>query len=269
MMDNKFNFFVGLDIDDDIYKAAQEASDDKRYDNMTIYGMASDSSQDSDGEYMEPDGFDIKEFLKSGLLNLEHFTSRKGDPLYWIGEPVEGEIKDNKFFVKGKLWKHHPLARNLWDTLLIMKASNSTRTAGFSIEGKALQRHPMNKKRVTKAKLSHLAVTFSPKNKNSWADIIKGEQEEDFVKSEVEELQPSKYIFEFEKGCKTYGVTKSFEIEEKEDEEEKADTESTASLRKESIDKKTKVLMKAIIKEKLLSGKISLEKANKLVKKFL
>src|SRR5664279_1487264 len=104
-MRNEFNFFVEADIPDDIYKAATEAKGNKRYDNMIIEGLASDSSRDSEGETMEPNGFEIDEFLKSGLVNLEHLTSRKGDPDFWIGEPISGYVKDNKFFVKAKLWK--------------------------------------------------------------------------------------------------------------------------------------------------------------------
>ena len=265
-MNNNFNFFVDLDIPDDIYKAAKNAKGDDRYDNMIIEGLASDSSQDSEGEIMEPNGFDIKDFLSRGLINLEHFTTRKGDPAYWIGEPIDGYIKDNKFFVKAKLWKTRDYARNFWDTCIVMKESGSTRKPGFSIEGKALERHPLNKKRVTKAKINHLAVTMTPVCKNSYFDIVKGEQKEDFVKSEVENPKATNFIFEFEKSGKKYVVTKDFKVEEKkEDEEEKSVTTETAKpLRRESLDKDVKNL----ITKSLRSGKISPEKAYKLIKSF-
>ena len=265
-MAEKFNFFVGIDIDDDIYKASKEAKDDDRYKNMIVGGLGSDDSKDSDEEFMEPDGFDIEDFLSDGLINLEHLPSRKGDPKYWIGEPIEGKIEKNKFFVKGKLWEKHPLARNFWDTLLIMKESGSSRKPGFSIEGKALQRDPINKKRVTKAKISHIALTFSPKNKNSWADIVKGEQQEDFIPVVTEEIEKSKYIHEYEKNGKRIGITKGFKFEEiKDEEEEKAvDTADTSMLRRESVDKK----VKNIIRKSLRNGKISPLKAYKIMKKF-
>jgi len=261
-MSNEFNFFVDVDIPDDIYKAAKSAKGDDKYDNMIIEGLASDESKDSDGEIMEPNGFQIDDFLKSGLINLEHFTTRKGDPAYWIGEPLDGNVKNNKFFVKAKLWKASQLARNFWDTCLIMKASGSTRKPGFSIEGKALERHPLNKKRVTKAKINHLAVTMTPVCKNSYFDIVKGEQKEDFVKPEVESPKAT-YMFEFSKGGKNYGVTKDFKVEEKE--EEKAVTiESAKPLRREELDGK----VKNIIAKSLRSGKISPEKAYNLIKSF-
>jgi hypothetical protein len=268
MTNNKFNFFVDADIPDDIYKASKDAKSEDRYKNMLIYGLASDSSEDSEGEFMEPSGFEIDDFLSKGLINLEHFTSRKGDPQFWIGEPVEGKVKNNEFFVKAKLWEKHPLARNFWDTLLIMKASGSTRKAGFSIEGKALARDPMNKKRVTKARISHLAATLSPINKNSWADIVKGEQKEDFIEPEIDSSENPKYIYEFEKAGKCYGVKKNFEIEEKEDEEDEEEkaitTSNTELLRKESIDKKTK----NIVRKALRTGKISPKNAYKFIKSF-
>ena len=248
MIRNSFNFFVGVDIDEDIYKASKEAIGDKRYKNMVIYGLASDSSEDSEGEFMDPSGFIIDDFLKSGYLNLEHYTTRKGDPQYWIGEPVEGHVKNNEFFVKGKLWEHHPLARNFWDTMLIMKASGSKRKPGFSIEGKALERHPLNKKRVTKAKINHCAVTMTPVNKNSFFDIVKGEQKQDFITPQLK--VDSKYIYEFEDGGKVYGITKSFEIEEK-----AVDTTSSAALRRESLDPNVKHILEKALRSKLISPK--------------
>jgi hypothetical protein len=263
-MKNAFNFFVEADIPDDIYKAATEAKGNKRYDNMIIEGLASDSSKDSEGETMEPNGFEIDEFLKSGLVNLEHLTSRKGDPDFWIGEPISGYVKDNKFFVKAKLWKAKPYARNLWDTCIAMKESGSTRRPGFSIEGKALERHPMNKMRVTKARINNLAVTFTPVCKNSYFDIVKGEQKEDFVKDKQVDNSKSKYLFEFEKGGKNYGVTKDFKVEERVDEEKAVTSESSNTLRREELDPRVKNLLV----KSLRSKKITPQRALFLIKSF-
>ena len=269
MTNNKFNFFVGVDIDDDIYKSASKSEGEDRYANMQLWGLASDNSEDGEGQTLEPSGYDITDFLKSGLVNLEHLPSRKGDPQFWVGEPVDAKIEKNKFFVKAKLWKDRELARNFWDTILIMKSSGSTRKAGFSIEGKALSKDPMNKNRITKAKINHIALTFSPVNKNSWLDIVKGEQKEDFIEPEIDSSEDPKYIYEFEKAGKCYGVKKNFEIEEKEedeeDEEEKAvTTTNSAPLRSESVDGATK----KIIKKGLRLGKISPKKAYKFIKSF-
>ena len=243
---DNFNFFVGVDIDEDIYKSAYQSDDDKRYDKMEIWGLASDNSKDVEGQILEPSGYEIDDFLKSGLINLEHYTSRKGSSKYWIGEPIDAKIKGNEFYVKAKLWKAHPEARNFWDTLLIMKSSGSTRKAGFSIEGTSKEKDPTNKNRITKAKINHCAVTLSPVNKNSWLDIVKGQQKEDFIQPEVN--INSKYAYEFEKGNKKYGVTKDFRIEE-------------------ILDEK-KMAISNIIKS-MNNNIISFDVAKKMIKKFL
>ena len=271
-MNNDFNFFVSCNISDDLFKSSYEAVGEDRYKNMYIEGLASDMSVDADNQVLEPQGFDFEDFKKSGMVNLEHFTTRKGDPAYWIGDVVDAYVKDDQFFVKSKLWEKRQLARNLWDTLLEMKASGSTRRAGYSIEGKTLLKDPKDKNRIKEAKMSHIAITFSPKNKNSWADIVKGGQSEDFIKSEIETIGDSKYVYTFMKGEKMYGVTKSFEIEEKEDEEleEKSDTtDSTSCLKKESLDKKIKKQIKAesLIKS-LANEKINIKQAIFIAKSF-
>ena len=139
-----------------------------------------------------------------------------------------------------------------------MRENGSKKKLGWSIEGKALERDKFNSKKITKAQIHHCALTFMPKNYNTFADIVKGEQKEDFVKSEVENPKATNYMFEFEKSGKKYVVTKDFKVEEKkEDEEEKAvTTESAKPLRRESLDKE----VKNIIAKSLLSGRISPEK---------
>jgi len=169
-----FNFFLPINVKD--FEKASKEVDGKRYDSMTIEGIASDASEDSDEEILEPKGFILDRFLKLGVLNYDH--KLKDDPKFLIGEPLEAEIKDNKFYVKAKLYKESETARNLYDTMIMLKKSGSTRKLGFSIEGKALTRHPQNSKRITSALITGLAATFAPKNINSFADIVKGEYSE-------------------------------------------------------------------------------------------
>lgn len=185
--DNRFNFWVPVNI----MKA--RASDtgneiDDRYDNMVFEGMASDDSEDDEGESMNPNGFVLDRFLKTGLLNLDHLPSRarENKSRFWIGEPMEAWVKDNKFYVKGKLWKKSPEARAFWDKCLQMAESGSTRKPGMSIEGKVLERDPKNPRRVTKALITNVAMTFQPVNTNSFVDIVKGRQSRDFIDYEFE-----------------------------------------------------------------------------------
>lgn len=184
-MADKFNFFLGFDIIKSKGENFEELGDSK-YDNMLFEGVASDDSVDDEGESMNPEGFDIKRFLKSGLFNLDHLTSRSptNKSRFWIGEPLDAWVKDNKLFVKGKLWKHSPEARAFWDKCVQMQKSGSTRKGGMSIEGKVLERDKNNPKKILKALITNIALTFEPVNTNSWVSLLKGKQGKDYIEYE-------------------------------------------------------------------------------------
>ena len=179
---NDFNFWLPLDLE----KSKAEdypRGDERRYENMVFEGIASDDSKDYQGESMEPNGFMIDYFLKHGLFNLDHLTVRAKElkSRFWIGEPLDVKIINNKFWVKGKLWKESPEARAFWDKCIEMKNSGSTRRPGMSIEGKALARDPKNEKHITKAIINNIALTMTPVNFNSYVDLVKGVQVQDFI----------------------------------------------------------------------------------------
>lgn len=232
---NEFNFFIGADIDEETFEKATKGSKSDKYNNMVLYGLASDNTEDQQGEILEPAGYQIDDFLKSGYINLEHYTVRKGSPEYWIGEPLEANVKGNEFYIKSKLWKDHPLARNFWDTMLIMKSSGSTRRPGYSIEGKAMEKDPENKKRITKAKIINCALTFNPVQANSWVDIAKGQQIQDYIKPDYSTINGGKtYILQFEKDGNIITVNKDYSVDIK----PKATTvESMKPIIKEELDK--------------------------------
>lgn len=180
MNKDRFNFFLETSA---IEKSQYPKGDDRRYENMILEGLASDDSEDQDGESMNPNGFEIDHFLKYGLVNLDHLTTRapKDKSRFWVGEPLEGYIKDNKFYVKVKLWKKSPEARAFYDKAIEMEESRSSRKPGFSIEGSSIEKDKLNPKKIKKARITNLAVTFNPVNANSYADIVKGKQREDFI----------------------------------------------------------------------------------------
>lgn len=186
MIENKFNFWIPIDIEK--ARSNKEKEDDSRYDNMVFEGVASDDSEDDEGESMNPSGFVLDRFLKSGLLNLDHLTSRakENKSRFWIGEPIDAYVKDNKFFVKGKLWKKSPEARAFWDKCIQMSESGSSRKPGMSIEGKVIERDKVNPRKVNKALITNVALTFQPVNTNSFFDIVKGRQSKDFIDYEFE-----------------------------------------------------------------------------------
>ena len=264
VMQDKFNFFVeSEDNNDELLKAPSKTRETGRYDNMILSGRATTNIKDRQGETLEPSGFDISDFLKSGMVNLEHFTTRKGSSKFWIGSPIEAKIEGDEFFVKAKLWKGQQEAEDLWDTLLVMQANNVDRKLGWSIEGSKKAVDPNNKKRITKAKINHIAVTFSPVGYNTFADIVKGTATNDFIDLAFneEETKGGTYILQFEKDGKLITVNKDFSINIT---EKSMDTESMKPLTREDIKKKTinnvnwDIIMKAIRKGEINKDSIPL-----------
>ena len=237
------------------------------YKNMIVWGQASTNDEDLDGETLEPNGYDLSSFLSKGLINYEHLAKNRS-PLYYIGEPIDAKIKDNKFFIKAKLWEKSKMARDLWDTLHIMKASGSNRGIGWSIEGTPLEKDKNNEKRITKARITHTALTFMPKNANTWAEIVKGEQKEDYIEPNVED--DSDVLYKFKKGDKEYIIKSDLSTIEKACSTggELTGTDlvgketSGASLKEEDLDDKLKVLVEE--PEKVIKV---LKKVKKLSKK--
>jgi hypothetical protein len=264
-MNDKFNFFVPLD--DAVIEKAAKAPIESRYKNMVLEGRASDGSKDIDDEILEPSGYVVDYFLKAGYANYEHLA--KKSPKFLIGTPTEAKIKDNEFHVKVKLWENSPIARDIWDKIIEMKEGGVNRLPGWSIEGKSLARDPMNPKRITKALITGVALTFSPVNQNTFADIAKGNQSSDYV-DEVYEVDTEEvpFIFEFEKDGKKYRVGKDFKVFEVI--AKAMDTAAVKPMTPESLEGKTKNIALMDIKKALdnvLSNKQLRESCPDLVEK--
>lgn len=163
-----FKFFMPIEITKAKNKDGQEE--------MLIEGIASDRSEDSDGEVLEPTGYELDYFKKFGLLNWQHRASV--DPSSIVGEPIDAKIQDNKFYIKGRLFNNNPLAEQIYALAKSLSDSGSTRRLGFSIEGKALERDLLNNKIIKRAKITGVAITPTPKNANTFLDVCKGTQVE-------------------------------------------------------------------------------------------
>lgn len=213
-----FNFFTeaNLEKSSKFNPLDYPVGDDRRYERMIFEGLASDASEDSEGESMEPNGFIIDRFLKHGLVNLDHLPSRSpiNKSRFWIGAPLEAKINNNEFFVKCQLWKKSPEARAFYDKALEMKESGTDRKPGFSIEGRALERDSKNPKKIKKALITNIAMTMTPVNANSYADIIKGHQSKDYVSynESVKNSDSSNILIELEKDGHLISINKSFDI---------------------------------------------------------
>lgn len=175
---NDFNFFVPLS---DIKKSKDKAGNEV----MIVEGIASTDDEDAEDEVLLPDGYILDRFKSMGFINWNHMA--KSDPSKIIGEPIDCYVRNNKFYIKGMLYPDQKQARDTYNLMQTLKKSGSDRKLGWSIEGKALQRDPHNPKRITRALITGVAITPTPVNGNTFVDLVKGVQEQDFVEYEFDE----------------------------------------------------------------------------------
>lgn len=207
---------------------------------MRLGGIASTADKDSDGEFLDPKGFDIKPLMKSGMVNWHH--QAKGQPGAIIGEPTKAEIRPEGLYIETDLYPSSQVAKDVWELAKTLEHDSKSRRLGYSIEGKVVKRKsedPSNPdyKHIVKAIITGVAITHMPKNPKTFANIIKGE------------------------------IDDEEEQEEEEDKEEKAlDTESGAALKRESLLGANKVVSKSEVFDKLFRDipGISIKKCNKV-----
>lgn len=211
---------------------------------MKLGGIASTSDEDSDGEFLDPKGFDIKPLLESGMVNWHH--QAKGQPAAIIGEPTKAEIRPEGLYIETTLYPSSQVACDVWNLAQTLEKDSKTRRLGYSIEGRVLKRKSDDKnspdfKKISKAVITGVAITHQPKNPKTFASIIKGEIDDDFKDDEEDEV-----------------------------EEKSLDTENASALKKESVDKKIKnqTFSKSEVVERILNdiAGISIEDAEKVYK---
>lgn len=166
--DNNFNIFIPLEFE----KGAPNETDVKK--KLLVKGIASTMRRDTDGEILDPNGFDFTNFLTSGHFNWDHKV--KKDPLAIIGEPFEkgAFVKNNKFHVEGWLYPESDLAQRVYKLGELLQKSGSNRRLGMSVEGKVLKRKAEDPKWIEKAEINHIAIAPAPKNRDTVFDIVKG-----------------------------------------------------------------------------------------------
>lgn len=210
---------------------------------MRLGGIASTFDEDSDGEFLDPNGFDINPLINSGMVNWHH--QAKGQPATIIGEPSKAEVRKDGLYIETDLYPSSSIARDVWELAQTLEKDSKTRRLGYSIEGRVVKRKSNDKKSpdyniVEKAIITGVAITHQPKNHKTFANIIKGE----------------------------IGDINDEEEEDEETEEKSLDTETAAPLKKESLDKniKSQVFSKSEVIEKLLKDipAINIEKATKI-----
>lgn len=181
-----------------IEKASQRVVDPTTgEEEMVLGGIASTADKDADGEYLDPKGFDIKPLLTSGLVNWHH--QAKGQPATIIGEPRKAEIRKEGLYIETVLYPSSKIAHDVWELAQTLERDSKTRRLGYSIEGKVLKRKSDDKNNpdynhIDKAVITGVAITHMPKNPKTFANIIKGEiddEEEEVEKDGTETSQES------------------------------------------------------------------------------
>jgi hypothetical protein len=171
---SKFKFYTPFEL--------IKAKDNSGNTVMKLGGIASTIDEDADGEYLDPDGFDVNDFLKVGFVNWHHQAKNK--PKTIVGEPSKAEIRKDGFYVETTLYPSSDTANEIYELAQILEKDSKTRRLGYSIEGDVVERgsddktHPDYKK-IKKAVITGLAITHMPKNPKTFAQIIKGHVEED------------------------------------------------------------------------------------------
>lgn len=162
------SFFVPVEIE----KGVVDKDGKKK---MRVKGIASTPSRDTDGENLNPAGFNINTLVSKGHLTWAH--AAKENPLANIGEPTLARItNDNKLYIEGELYEDNPLARSVYQLAEILEKNSSTRRLGFSIEGKVLEKDKLNPKKILKADIYGVTLCTMPKNPDTLVEIMKGEQ---------------------------------------------------------------------------------------------
>jgi len=139
---------------------------------LRIGGVASTMDRDTDGQILDPNGFDLDYLTKYGFFNWHHQS--KSSPAAIVGEPDTAIIKNNELYVEGELYPELDLAKNIYDLAILLKKRNSQRRLGFSVEGKTLQTDSIDKNFIKKARITGIAITPMPKNSFTYLDIVKG-----------------------------------------------------------------------------------------------
>ena len=253
-MENRFNFWFPIE------KAQEIIDPDTGEVRMLLGGIASTADEDSDGEFLDPKGFDIEPLLKSGMVNWHH--QAKDQPATIIGEPTKAEIRSDGLYVETELYPSSKIAQEVWQLAQILEKDSKTRRLGYSVEGKVLKRKSEDKnspdyKKIQKALITGVAITHQPKNPKTFVNIIKGDVDDDEAEEDIENTE--KQDNDKEKQTNSDSTKKGLT------------TETGKALIKESVDKKLKkqTFGKAEIFDKLFNDlpAINFNKANKIIRK--
>lgn len=171
VIEKRFSFFIPASV-----VKAEKDKDGKRW----IQGVASTDHTDLQGEKVDQKGIEYDYFLKHGYINDDH----KSGPEHKVGEPVEAKMTKDGFWIKGFLYKGKDRADHWWEHLNSLQQSGSKRRVGFSIQGKVQKRRG---NRIEKCWIQDVAITASPVNTHTWAEIAKSLAHDEWEDKEGDE----------------------------------------------------------------------------------
>lgn len=155
----KFRFFAPVDF-------LEKGKDKKGNEVYKVGGIISDTSTDSDGENLDPSGFDFSEF---NFINWNHGKS----PSDIIGEPETWKVTNKGVYMEGYIYPDSDKGQEAVKLMKVLQQSRKGNHLGWSVEGQVLERDVMNQNRVTKARITAVALCPFPKNGNTFAELLK------------------------------------------------------------------------------------------------
>lgn len=157
--------FIPIDTYDEVTNKSDGKTD------WVISGFASTPDKDFDGERVDPMGIDYEDYFQNyGWINYEH--QHGIDDV--VGEPIQISKSEKGLYLKAKLFKSVPKAKDIWNLQKSLKENNSNRQLGYSIEGPILQRDESDPSLIRAVLLRNVAITSHPANPNAkWQSLTK------------------------------------------------------------------------------------------------
>lgn len=155
----KFNFFAPI-------QTFEKGKDSEGSEIYKVGGLISDSSEDADNESLDYNGFDFSDF---NFINWNHGK----EPKDIIGEPDNWKIVPGKgVYMEGTIYPDSEVGHQAVKLMKTLQKSKKGNKLGWSIEGQVIERDLVNRNKVTKAKITAVALCPFPKNGNTFADLI-------------------------------------------------------------------------------------------------
>lgn len=131
-----------------------------------IDGPVGSDERDYDGETMEPEGvwkgMDMFDLLGKHV-DYEHQYRKSLNPRFLIGVGLDRRLEKGVCHLRAELFKNKELAKSLWEHLNTKTAGGDNGYAGYSIEGRVLERDPKDRNIIKGVEVHRVTVSMSPK----------------------------------------------------------------------------------------------------------